>query len=292
MPDSIRIKTDAGFTGTAADLAAFTVVSPDPVEMTKTVTDWTFDALDAAGFVSGVLPANGGTIGALGLANVANDSPLALPAALRAVVTASNTAQAGFELDANGRGGFLPGADSTKAPTVHKAGIADNLVSNPTGEGYLDFLATIWCKPNTGGRAIMGCGGNGNRLWGFGINAGGAINENMGGRALGAIAAGTWTQLAVHHAFNVGSGVITIRVFRDGVELGVAAAGSRTIAQQSALAQNLAVMRLGGNAVDPAFDGTIARADRVFTAIAGHEVDPAAYVAADYAANKSRIAGL
>lgn len=298
MSTSIQIKSDAAFTGAATDLAAFIVPSCDPAEMTKTSTHFTLDALTAYGYATGALPATGASLGAGGLVNVANDNPPALPSAAQGAVTAtlSTGAQPVVRIDANGRGGLdFTGAG---ALNLHQSSVADNLVGNPVAEGYIDFVVTAWVMQTTlasgAPQGVAGCGTSGStKMWGWYLNqTDQSIREALTGATLLGLALNSWYQIGAHYSFNTTSGAITVRLFANGAEIGSAAVASTTIATMAGWPTAATRTQVGSIMAFGPFSGVIADIDRVFTALAGHIIDPAVFVAAEYAANKTRIAGL
>lgn len=300
MTDSIRIATDTAFTGTATDLAAFPVPSKDRFELTKTSTDIVFDALNALGHAGAALPSNNTALPAAGLVNVANDSPLAIPAAARGAATAARiSVDPTFLIDGNGRGGIDFAGGSGKPLLIAKAAVNAQDVGNPVVEGFKDFLMSVWAKPNSipaGGadRSMFGFGALAvRRVWGFRLNANGGfvVAEGQTGNS-GTVTAGVWVHLAAHYAFNTGTGAITINTWKNGVPQLVNGAHSATTANLTADVQTTMRCQIGQGIGGAVFDGVIPYASRIFTNIAGHVLDPATLVAAEYAATKGPIAGL
>lgn len=301
MTTTIDIIFDAGLTGSAAALAAFPVESADQAMMTKTTTDWQFSGLTAFGYAGSAIPADGASLPAGGLVNVGVDSPKALTDNAPSIVGAAsavvvNGTAPKVRIDSNGRGGIdFTGSSSLE---VHKAGIANNNVGNPVAESFLDFVVTGWVKLTTAVGAspfgVFGCGTNGSqKMWGFYLNnSDQSIREALSGAILAIIGTNTWYQIAAHYSFNTTSGAITLRLFLNGTEVGAAQVVSTTISTMTGWSTSATRTQIGAIMAFGPWTGVITEPHRVFTAIPGHVIDPAAFVAAEYAANKSLVAGL
>lgn len=287
-------------TATDAERAKMMVRSQDLSYMTRLTSDWTFDAITAAGHAAGSLPSNGATLPVAGLVNVAINSPAAIPVGLRGAVTAkaNNGAVTDPTFDISAGIGGVNFSGSKDPLQILKASIADNAVCNPIVEGYLDFLALTWIKPVAlGNWGCFGLGDQGavNRIWGCYCNGGGNFKEALSDRIFTGVAAGAWSQIGMHYRYDTGANKIYVRTFVNGAEVNAGSAATAVTAtptSQTASSYTNAKMQIGGNRVDPAFNGTVARASRHFTAISGQTLDPLLLVQQDYAANHLRITGV
>lgn len=297
MSSAILIQSDAGFVGSAADLAAFPVPSADPSDMARTATDFIIDALVAEGFAAGALPADGADLPAGGLINLGLDNPRALSEVSAKLVGAVDARALGaapkVARDGNGRGGVSFATGS--ALVMRKVGLTDTQAFNPVEEGYRDFLVVGWARPATvtANAGLFGAGSGAGRLWGLATNGGGHIAEAFSNRQVVAgYQPGVWYHLGLWYHFDTVAGTITTRIFAGGSEVGAATVAATSLATYAGYSNGQVSARLGSLPSFATFSGTIARLERVFTGIPGHEIDPAAYIAADYAATKGRVAGL
>lgn len=283
MTTSKIITADSAFALTAAQRRQFTMRSADPYLLARPTHDFILDARFAAGHASGVLPADGAALGAGGLVNLARDNHAATPAAVHGAATGIPRSGSTITYSGDGgtpdRFGIVANAAAGACATAAKVGHNNYDVGRPAFEGYLDFLAIAWV--NIAAVAAMGVFGysqpGGSRFWGVNINAGMALREVLTGRTF-TWSIGVWQQLAVHYRFDTGAGKIFARMFHNGAEqnAGLAAtAAVTTISTMDGWAYANAGARFAGNGIDLGLNGKTARYERLFTAIAGYELDPA-----------------
>lgn len=290
-------------TGSDAARARFPLRSRDPALLTRLTSDWCLDATVAVGHASGTLPADAAALGAGGLVNLANNSPLAIPAGLRGAVSCvANGAAPSFSNSGAGNRGINRNGEATSAGLrIAKVGIADVDVGHPPSEGFLDFLFLIWARPSALNYwSLAGCSNNNFgadmvKFWGITCNGGGAVQESLSGRGLAGLAAGTWAQIGSHYSYNTGSGAILVRSFINGGEVNAGLAATPVATTTAAMAAAISTATkswIGSNGIDPCFKGLIGRAERILTGLPGNSLDPLALVVADFAVNRARIAGL
>lgn len=286
--------------------ARFPVRSKDPNFTTQLATDCSFDATVATGFATGTLPANGGTVGAGGMVNLANDNPPALPVAVKGAVTvaANSAAIAYVDTGAGARGMSWNGEGTANGGKVSKAAIADKAVWHPPTEGFLDFAFIVWVKPTILNYwSLVGCsnqnaGANQYKFWGLACNASAVFSETLSARPI-AIAAAVWNQVGVHYRYDVPNNLIYVRTFLNGAEVNTSLAGTAVATTPTALtagatgdsANAHTKAMIGSNNIDPCLRGIVGRWDRHFTARTGNTLDPAVLVAKNYASGHLAITG-
>lgn len=301
MADAYSFSFPDAFSGSDAARRAFPVRSPDGFSQTRTTTDWIFDAAQGAYFGMVGIPANGTALPAGGMLNLANNSPLAIPAGLRGAVTLKSQAGKNATVEtADSRVGIKQATGTNFTSTiVQKAGIADQNVGHPPTEGFLDFLVIDWFRPNALAQwGAIGCSNNNagsqqQKFWGFGSNPGGTVFEVLSTATRPIpVVPNRWQQVAIHYRFDTVGGAIYVRSFYNGNEVNATAAATpvaMTPAAMTALPHANTQTQVGGNYIDSAFDGLTGRVERTFTSIAGHTLDPAEEVARNWNTLRSQF---
>lgn len=270
------------------------IASNDPTELTLIAEDFCFDSRLAAGYVAGVLPAPGAAFPTSGLVSVARDDQpllagLGNAAALgRPVGSPAQTTLTPSTPATPGSVAAL-GIDFTGTPSayVHKTGLADNVVCHPPSEGFIDHVMMAWVRMTAvpGGLNVFGSVLGGGLRFGGNLTPSDALNPSI---TFGSpVAVNTWNHLAIHYDFDTQANTTTVRRFLNGQEVGAPAAGLAPTAYPANTAGGRC--SVGGQSGSGGFPGTILRPRRVFTAIAGHALDPAKVVADEFAAVRTLV---
>ena len=281
MPTSKFITADSSFSLTSTLRRAMTMRSADPAKLARPAHDFIIDARTGAGHASGTLPAENAAIGSGGLVNLGRNSHTALPAGIRGAVTAkagTNATVVNYATDGSGRGGIKdPVPAFNRGALVQKVAIADNLVGHPPSEGWHDFLCIAWIRPSAVNGAAFGYGTPAERFWGgYIVNSAGSprFHDALTGGIIATGTADQWTQMALHYAFNAGTGTIAVRAFRNGAEVTITGGTAVTCATLTARAFATGKQMALGNNFDPSLTGLLARLERIFTGQANYTLDP------------------
>lgn len=268
---------------------SFPVLANDPAEMVTIGTDFVFDALAAAGYSGGFLPAAGATIPTTGLINLARDAAPAL--GRTGAVTAIPLSTSLLPTFDNKGWSFLAGAKS--GLRIIKAGIANNRVCEPTLEAFADTLTILWVKvtayPTASAAQMLLFGQAGNTQSSYTnvqIAATGNLTFGQYGSGYGVspFPLNTLAQIAIHSIWDNVADTSTHRVYRDGIFLDSRAGG----APSALLSNNTnSGATLAGSLINSAAC-TIHRAQREYVEVSG--IDVAAFVAKDYTVNRLRFA--
>lgn len=267
------------------------VLCNDGANICSIGTDFIFDALNPAGYASGVLPATGAVIGTV--VNLARD----VAPAISAVITRTGTVTGiqrttGFTATTfDGKGWQMGGTGTPKSPIqLAKTGIAANRVNEASLEGFASVLELVWARitdfSDASGTILFGNGQGGGSTTNMNVYANGVTGDlratvGSSNIALGkTVVLNELVQAGIHSKFNV-DGTTTLTPIINGV-LGTPVAGPAW--PGTFVANNgFALAQLGLMPGYPASDNakTIYRAVREYTDIS--QVDVAAFVAKDYA---------
>lgn len=272
---------DGSFALTDVQRRAMIMRSADPAKLARPAHDYILDPRGGPGHASGAVPPTGTALGAGGLINLARNSHRVLAAAVQGAASAKagkNGTVINLADDGAGHVGIAtPGALYNQGGIIQKAGIADNLVGHPPSEGWRDFLYLAWVRSAAAQGSLGGYSTAAARFWGINIDIAAAkprFIDSLGGAIIANPAADTWVQVAVHCAFNTGTGVITSRRFFNRAEVGGAVVSPLTTASMGALAFAAGWQGVCGNGFDQSLTGLLGRAERLFTGIADYTLDP------------------